>query len=77
MAVELVGKRWQPVLSDGQPQLLDPKTTTSFHEQIGKNTRYIIHPDEILADNFVHLVNQTKDLASPEIVAAMREQLAR
>ena len=36
-----------------------------------------IHPDEILADNFVHLVNQTKDLASPEIVAAMREQLAR
>jgi hypothetical protein len=77
MAIELQGKQWQPVLHDGQPQLLDPKSTTSFHEQIGKNTRYIIHPDEILADNFVHLVNQTKDLASPEIITAMRKQLAR
>ncbi|HJN10154.1 MAG: hypothetical protein QGG09_00640 [Pirellulaceae bacterium] len=77
MAVEPVGKRWQPVLFDGQPQLLDPKSTTSFHDQIGKNTGYIIHPDEILADNFVHLVNQTKGLASPEIVVAMRKQLAR
>ena len=25
-------------------------------EKIGQNTNYIIHPDEILADNFVHLV---------------------
>lgn len=77
MVVEPAGKGWKPVLSDGQPKLLDPKSTASYHEQIGKNTGYIIHPDEILADNFVHLVNQTKDLASPGIVASMREKLAR
>lgn len=77
MAIEQSEKRWQPVLLDGQPRLLDPKSTASFHEQIGKNTGYIIHPDEILADNFVHLVNQTKDLASPGIVASMRMKLAR
>ncbi|MFK7933242.1 MAG: hypothetical protein AB8G22_07015 [Saprospiraceae bacterium] len=28
-----------------------------FYQQIGDNTDYIIHPDEILADNFVLLVN--------------------
>lgn len=77
MAIEPLGKGWQPILRDGQPQLLDPKSLTSFHEQIGRNTGYIIHPDEILADNFVHLVNQTQDLASPEIVASMRAILAR
>ncbi len=27
-----------------------------FHRQIGGNTNYIIHPDEILADNFMHLM---------------------
>lgn len=77
MAVELADEHWRPLLRDGQPQLLDPKSNASFHEQIGKNTRYIIHPDEILADNFVHLVNRTRGLASPELVASMRKQLAR
>ncbi len=77
MAIEPHEKGWRPLLRDGQPQLLDPTSTPSFHEQIGKNTRYIIHPDEILADNFVHLINQTKELASPEIITSMRKQLAR
>ncbi len=75
MVVEAAGEQWRPALRDGQPQLLEPGSTPSFLEQIGKNTRYIIHPDEILADNFVHLVNQTKELASPGIVASMRQQL--
>jgi len=77
MAVESAGTGWQPELRDGQPRLLDPRETASYHEQIGRNTTYVIHPDEILADNFVHLVNQTKDLASPEIVASLRAKLAR
>lgn len=29
------------------------KNVTEFYEQIGTNTQYIIHPDEVLADNFV------------------------
>jgi hypothetical protein len=29
----------------------------SFFQQIGTNTGYIIHPDEIVADNFMHAVN--------------------
>jgi hypothetical protein len=77
MVVEPRGQQWQPVLQDGQPRLLNPRSTTSFHDQIGKNTSYIVHPDEILADNFVHLVNQTKELQSPEIITALRKHLAR
>jgi hypothetical protein len=59
----------------GDPILLDPKQTPSFHQQIGSNTKYILHPDEILADNFMHLMMQKPDLPNPEIVNEMAEQL--
>jgi hypothetical protein len=44
---------WQPLLVDGHPQLLDAQKAQGFFEQVGRNTGYIIHPDEILAENFV------------------------
>lgn len=34
---------------------VDMPSITNFYEQIGTNTTYIIHPNEILADNFVLL----------------------
>lgn len=46
--------------NDGSSRLhLD--TVEGFYEQIQKNTNYIIHPDEILADNFIYLVQAKKD----------------
>ena len=35
----------------------------------------IIHPEEVLADNFKHLVTGKKDLPDPEIVDRMRALL--
>ena len=52
----------------GQPRLLKPTETTGWFEQIGRNTRYTIHPDEILADNFVKLINGNTNLPTPRIV---------
>ena len=40
----------RPVLATGEPVLLDPANVPDFHEQIGRNTKYIIHPEEVLAD---------------------------
>jgi hypothetical protein len=71
MKVERHDGRWQPLLVDGEPVLINPGESKSFADQIGQNTKYIIHPDEILADNFVHLVLQTEKLASPQIVERM------
>lgn len=65
--------RWQTVRKDGQPLLLDPAKTAAYHEQIGRNTGYIIHPEEVLADNFAQLVLGRKKVATPKI----HEQLAR
>ena len=77
LAVENDGGRWQARLVRGEPVVIDPKKEPAFFEKIGKNTNYVIHPDEILADNFVHLVLGTKDLATPRIVDEMRAALAK
>jgi hypothetical protein len=75
LVVEHDGDVWRAREPDGQPQLLDPRGTPSFTEQIGRNTGYIIHPDEILADNFAHLMLGTRELPSPQIVEQMRAVL--
>lgn len=41
---------------------------SGFFEQVGRNTRYVIHPEEILADNFALLILQRDDLPSPEVI---------
>ena len=54
-------------LKDGKPLLLKPDAVEGFYEQIGRNTGYIIHPEETLANNFVHLMLKRQKLANPEI----------
>ena len=39
-------------LVDGRPQLLSPREVPDYLRKIGRNTGYIIHPEEVLADNF-------------------------
>ena len=48
---------------------------TNFFEQIGNNTGYIIHPDEILADNFMFLLNENNNLPSQWVVDKMKSNL--
>jgi len=62
---------------DGRPQLLDPGAVPDYLEQIGRNTRYIIHPEEILADNFVLLIQGAKPVPTPRILDQMRALLTK
>jgi hypothetical protein len=44
---------WQVVTKeDGYTSVLDMQKLTDFFKQIKDNTGYIIHPDEVMADNF-------------------------
>jgi len=54
---------------DGQtPSLVGVEQVSGFFEQVGNNTEYIIHPEEILADNFTFLVLQKSNLPTPAII---------
>ena len=69
--------KFQPVEKDGRPELLDVAgpVRDAYLDQVGKNTGYIIHADEVLADNFVHLVFNSRDLASPQVVEKLGKLL--
>jgi hypothetical protein len=47
--------------SDGFTSSLSIKEQPDFMRQIGDNTGYIIHPDEVLADNFMFVCNSIKE----------------
>ena len=51
--------------------LIEPYRARGYFSKIGENTDYIIHPEEIMADNFVHMIMQSPSLATPEIPAKM------
>jgi hypothetical protein len=59
------------------PQLLSLEQFSGFFEQVGRNTGYIIHPEEILADNFKMLVLEENTVSSPEILKKIRDILTK
>ena len=68
-------KNAKPILKDGKPILLKPDAVEGFYEQIGRNTGYIIHPEETLANNFVHLMTGKQGLKNPEIPKKIEQLL--
>jgi hypothetical protein len=77
LVVEKRGGRWVPMLHKEEPVVIDPRKESEFLEKIGKNTNYIIHPDEILADNFVRLLMEDRDVQTPRVIEGMREALRK
>ena len=86
MAVERRGQPDGTFVADpwldagGRPLLRSPDEVAGFFEQTGRNTAYLIHPEEIMADNFVHLVvgppKAGVPLPTPAIVEGMERILA-
>lgn len=75
----------KPLCNDkGKPVLVDMGKTDGFFEQVGRNTNYIIHPEEILAENFSYAVLKFEnweadfkagEIDSPHILQAIRDIL--
>ncbi len=60
------------MLKEKQMKLYKEEELSGFFEQIGKNTDYTIHPEEILADNFSYLLLGVTNMESPQIVEKMK-----
>ncbi len=67
--------RVKPRYVGSEPQLVAPGQVSGFFEQIGRNTQYVIHPEETLADNFAELLLPGPQVPSPEILRKMEAVL--
>jgi hypothetical protein len=65
----------KPQYEGSQPRFVYVTEVAGFYEQVGRNTQYVIHPEEILADNFADLVLQDRPVPSPEILKKMQAVL--
>jgi hypothetical protein len=54
-----------PEKPDAGPRNFQQKDFTNFDERTGGNTGYTIHPEEISADNFAHLVTNSPIVKTP------------
>jgi hypothetical protein len=69
-----VDETCQAVTNGDALALYDVSEVTGFFEKTGRNTEYIIHPEEILADNFSLLLGEV-DVPNPEIIKKLAEVL--
>ena len=64
----------------GEPRFVEVKALQGFFEQVGRNTQYLIHPEEILADNFAIAIAGKADVPTPsvpqQILRIMHEAVA-
>ena len=58
-----------------QPRLVEVEEVSGFFEQIGRNSSYIIHPEEVLAVNFALIVTGETEFPSPEVAEGIRSVL--
>lgn len=64
--------------NDGEIILFSARECESFWEQVGENTNYINHPEEILAENFVLWIDPTQrndesEIPSPWVIEKMND----
>ena len=58
-------------------KLVKVNEVSGFFEQVGKNTNYIIHPEEIIADHFALIVMGETQFKSPEVVDKIKAVLRK
>ncbi len=62
----------KPKYVNGKPLLLNFAEVERLYEQIGKNTEYNIHIEEVAADHFSMLLNETSNLPNSNLLEAMK-----
>lgn len=60
---------------NGKLIVYDMADIEDFAKRVGKNTKYIIHPEEILAENFVLAFLNTPNVPTPDLKERVRQVL--
>ena len=70
------GNNWIAGRTGNALVLLDADSVPEYFGAIGLNTRYIIHPEEILADNFILLARGERKVRTPRILEELERVLS-
>ena len=74
LAVEKADDKWQYKRDDnGEPVIFELNDLPNYQRETGDNTSYVIHPEEILAENFVLLVQKSNNVTSRWVIEEMEE----
>jgi hypothetical protein len=78
LVIEKSGDRWIYKHEDNnEPILLNFNDVPDYYKKTGANTDYVIHPEEILAENFVLLVQGNQSVQSKWVLEEMDELFQR
>ena len=75
IAITENGDYTYPLIENNRFILFTINQVPDYIRLVGRNTDYIIHPEEVLASNFVFLINKTRNLPNMEIIEKMAEIL--
>ncbi|PQO42081.1 hypothetical protein [Blastopirellula marina] len=77
MVLEEADGKFAPKLVDGEAVLLSPREAADYLQKIGRNTGYIIHPEEVLADNFALMLFDPEGVRDAWVIEGMQEVLKK
>lgn len=63
----------KPIVEDGKTVVYELQEAENFADVVGKNTGYVIDPEEVLADNFEIMITGRDNLPNPEIPEKIKE----
>jgi hypothetical protein len=76
LVIEKEGNSWSYKCDHtGKPVLLEMRDVPDYFNKIGFNTGYAFHPEEILAENFVLMVQRVQPVKSQWVIEGMQRLL--
>ena len=76
IVIEEEGNSWRYKRDNtGEPVLLELQDVPDYFNKIGFNTNYAFHPEEILAENFVLMVQRKQPVKSKWVIEGMQKVL--
>ncbi len=75
LSVKIEDECCTPVYNGDQLALHGPNEVPDYFQKIGRNTEYIIHPEEVIAENFTMMINKRFNVPNPGIIKKMNQIL--
>ena len=66
---------FKPLRESGKTVIYPLQKATDFFDKVGRNTGYVIDPEEVLADNFAVALLNTPNVHTPELQKKVQELL--